>query len=367
MRIFYWTTGILLGVVLATITVLAVLLGYNAACPGPAAPPPGTEVMRAVSYHCYGSPEVLQIATTGRPEPAADEVLVRVKAASVNPMDWHYMRGSPYFMRLMSGIGRPTDTRLGTDFAGVVESVGAEVSEFKPGDPVFGGAAGAFGEFVVRAADRSIAHMPPGISFAEAAAIPVAAITALQALRDSGEVEAGQRVLINGASGGVGGYAVQIARSMGATVTGVCSTRNVARVLALGADHVIDYTLSDYTQGEQEYDLIVDLVGNHSVQANHRALASGGRMVMVAGGQGDWLGPLQNPVMAALLAPFVDQKFVTLLARLEKPDLETLAAMVARGELRPVIDRHYPLSKVAEAIAYSETGRAQGKIILDID
>ena len=367
MRILYWTAGILLGVVLVTIAVLAIAVGYTAACPDAASSPPGADVMRAVKYQCYGSPEVLQVVATARPEPAADEVLVRVRAASVNPMDWHYMRGSPYFMRLMSGIGRPADTRLGTDFAGVVESVGAEVSEFKPGDPVFGGAAGAFGEFVVRDADRSIAHMPPGISFAEAAAIPVAAITALQALRDSGKVQAGQRVLINGASGGVGGYAVQIARSMGATVTGVCSARNVERVLALGADRVIDYTLSDYTRGREEYDLIVDLVGNHSVRANRRVLASEGRMVMVAGGQGDWLGPLQNPIMAALLAPFVDQEFVTLLARLEKPDLETLAAMMAGGELRTVIDRHYPLSEVAEAIAYSETGRAQGKIILDID
>ena len=236
MRILYWPGGILLGVVLVTIAVLAIAVGYTAACPDAASSPPGADVMRAVKYQCYGSPEVLQVVATARPEPAADAVLVRVRAASVNPMDWHDSRGSHYFMRRMSGICRPADTRLGTDFAGGVESVGAEVSEFKPGDPVFGGAAGAFGEFVVRAADRSIAHMPPGISFAEAAAIPVAAITALQALRESGNVQAVQRVLINGATGGVGGYAVQIARSMGATVTGVCSTRNVERVLALGAD-----------------------------------------------------------------------------------------------------------------------------------
>ena len=367
MRIFYWITGSLLGLLLATIAVLAVALAHNAACPSRAESPPGKDIMRAVTYQCYGSPEVLQVVETGRPEPADNEVLVRVKAASVNPMDWHYMRGSPYFMRLMSGIGRPEDTRLGTDFAGVVESVGAEVSEFKPGDTVFGGATGAFGEFVVLDADRSVTHMPPGISFAEAAAIPVAAITALQALRDSGKVQAGQRVLINGASGGVGGYAVQIARSLGATVIGVCSTRNVERVLALGADRVIDYTQSDYTRAEEEYDLIVDLVGNHSVQANRRVLASGGRMVIVAGGQGDWLGPLKNPIMAARLSPLGEQEFVTLLARLDKPDLDALAAMMAGGELRSVIDRHYPLSRVAEAIAYSETGRAQGKIIVDID
>ena len=367
MRIFYRIFGILLGLLLATSAVLAIALAYNAACPGPAGPLPGKNLMRAVSYQCYGSPEVLQVAETARPEPASNEVLVRVKAASVNPMDWHFMRGSPYFMRLMSGIGRPADTRLGTDFAGVVESVGAEVSEFEPGDRVFGGAVGAFGEYLVLAADRSIARMPPGISFAEAAAIPVAGITALQALRNSAEVQAGQRVLINGASGGVGGYAVQIARSLGATVVGVCSTRNVERVLALGADRVIDYTQSDYTRADEKYDLIVDLVGNHSVQANRRALAAAGRMVMVAGGQGDWLGPLKNPIMAALLSPFVEQEFVTLLARLDKPDLEALAAMLAGSELRPVIDRHYPLARVAEAIAYSETGRAQGKIIVDID
>ena len=367
MRIFYWVIGSLLGVLLATSAVLAVALAYNATCPGQGESPTGKDIMRAVKYQCYGSPEVLQVVETRRPEPAANEVLVRVEAASVNPMDWHYMRGSPYFMRLMSGIGRPADTRLGTDFAGVVASVGAAVSEFKPGDTVFGGAAGAFGEFVVLAADRSVTRMPPGISFAEAAAIPVAGITALQALRDSGQLRTGQRVLINGASGGVGSYAVQIARSMGATVTGVCSTRNVERVLALGADRVIDYTLSDYTAGDEEYDLVVDLVGNHSVQANRRVLADGGRMVIVAGGQGDWLGPLKNPIMAALLSPFVEQEFITLLAHLDKPDLEALAAMMAAGKLHPVIDRHYPLAKVAEAIAYSETGRAQGKIIVDID
>ena len=367
MKILARLVGGLLVLVVALLGVAAVVLSYDASCPPDSPIAAGDSSMQAVSYGCYGPPEVLRVGQVARPAPGPGEVLVKVKAAAVNPMDWHYMRGSPYFMRLMSGIGRPGDTRLGTDFAGVVEAVGEEVTEFKAGDAVFGGAAGAFSEYLVRAADRSVTHIPEGASFAEAAALPIAGITALQALRDKGQLKPGERVLINGASGGVGSFAVQIGKSMGATVTGVCSTRNLERVQALGADHVIDYKRSDYTSGEAQFDLIVDTVGNHSVWANSRVLAPGGRLVMVAGGHGDWLGPLENSLMAMLLAPFVEHSFITLLARLEKGDLEALAQLAAEGKLRSSIDRHYPLSEVAEAIAYSESGRARGKIILDLE
>ena len=367
MTTIFRIAGVLLVLALVLLAALAVAISYDADC-RPGTPVTGqSPTMRAVTYSCYGAPEVLAVGEQPRPEPAPDEVLVRVKAASVNPMDWHFMRGSPYFMRLMSGIGRPKDVRLGTDFAGVVEAVGGDVTRFKPGDAVFGGAVGAFGEYVVRPQDRSIAHIPAGVGFASAAAVPVAGLTALQALRDKGRLQAGERVLINGASGGVGSYAVQLGKTMGAVVTGVCSTRNVERVLALGADTIVDYTQSDYTEQTAQYDLIVDLVGNHSVLANSRVLAPGGRMVMVAGGHGDWLGPLRNPVMATVLSPFLEHEFTTLLAQLNGPDLEHLASLMASGDLKSVIDRHYPLSQVAEAIAYSETGRARGKIIIDVN
>lgn len=363
MKIFLGIVGVLLGL----LALLAIVISYDADClPGPVAAS-GDNTMQAITYSCYGPPQVLKVSRLVRPEPGPGEVLVRIKAASVNPADWHYMRGAPYFMRLMSGIGGPKDTRLGTDFAGVVEAVGEEVTLFQPGDTVFGGAAGAFSEYVVRSEERFIVRMPAGVSFAEAAALPIAGLTALQALRDKGQLQPGEHVLINGASGGVGGYAVQIAKSMGATVTGVCSTRNVERVLALGADQVVDYKQLDYTEQETRYDLVIDLVGNHSVLANRRVLAADGRMVMVAGGKGDWIGPLENLIMAAVVSPFVDQTLVSLLARFDNADLETLAAMMASGELRSEIDRHYPLDQVAEAMAYSESGRARGKIILDVD
>lgn len=354
---------VLLGIAIAG---LAVVLSRNGPCQPLEQAPPGSASMKAVSYSCYGPPEVLRVSTQPIPRPEAGEVLIRVRSAAVNPMDWHFMRGSPYFMRLMSGIGNPVETRLGTDFSGVVEAVGADVTRFRVGDEVFGGAAGAFAGFVTLPEGRAVARKPDNVSHAEAAAMPVAAITALQALRDKGRLEPGQQVLINGASGGVGTYAVQIARAMGASVTGVCSTRNVERVLALGADRVIDYTVDDYTRDAQRYDLILDMVGNRSIVENRRIMKPDARMVIVAGGVGDWIGPLSNPAAAMMVAPFVSQQFTTLFATLNTEDLETLAGMMSRGQLRSSIDRHFPLEKIAEAIAYSESGRARGKIIIDI-
>ncbi len=346
---------------------LALVLSHNTAC-GPApAVADKNELMQAIVYRCYGSADVLALEDVEKPKPASDEILVKVHAASVNPYDWHFMRGSPYVMRLMSGLGAPDDTRLGVDFAGTVEAVGADVKRFKPGDAVFGGSSGAFADYLTIGEDRAVVAKPANITFAEAAAVPIAAITALQALRDEGRLEPGQKVLINGASGGVGTFAVQIARSFGAEVTGVCSTRNLALVRSLGADHVIDYTQEDYTSSGQRYDLVIDMVGNHSLLENRRALNPEGTLVMVGGAKGNWLEPLMGPIAAMLLSPFVGQKFVMMLAQMDNVDLATLGSLMETGKVTPVIDRTYRLSEVAEAIRYSEKGHARGKIIIDMN
>src|SRR5712664_3464535 len=241
-------------------------------------------LLKAIVYSDYGSPDVLKLEEIEKPTPGDDQVLVRVRAASVNPLDWHYMRGTPYFMRMEAGLRKPKVTRLGVDFAGTVEAVGRNVKRFKPGDEVFGGRTGAFGEYVTVREDRAVVLKPANLTFEQAASVPVAAITALQGLRDKGKVQPGQKVLINGASGGVGTFAVQIAKSFGAEVTGVCSTRNVDMVRSLGADHVIDYTKEDFTNSAQRYDLILDNVGNHSMLENRRILTPNGRFVLIGGG-----------------------------------------------------------------------------------
>jgi NADPH:quinone reductase-like Zn-dependent oxidoreductase len=349
------------------ITSLALVLSHNSAC-GPAPAVSGeTELMKAIVYRCYGSPDVLNFEDVEKPRPADDEVLVKVVAASVNPLDWHYMRGSPYLMRLGTGLGTPDDSSMGVDFAGTVEAVGKNVKRFKPGDEVFGGRGGAFAEYVTIPEDRALALKPANITFAQAASVPIAAISALQALRDKGKLKPGHKVLINGASGGVGTFAVQIAKSFGAEVTGVCSTRNVDMVRSIGADHIIDYTKEDYTESGKQYDLIIDMVGNHSLMANRRALTPAGIFVIVGGGKGNWLGPLMGPIKALMLSPFVDQEFVLLLAKLRKDDLAILGDLMQAGKVNPVIDRRYRLSDVPVAIRYSEEGHAQGKIIIDIE
>jgi NADPH:quinone reductase-like Zn-dependent oxidoreductase len=367
MKLRYKIGGGLLALIAVAVVSLAFVLSYEAPCEPASRVANGGDTMQAVTYSCYGSPEVLEFGAVEKPVPGPDQVLVRVYAASVNPLDWHYMRGSPYFMRLMSGIGRPADTRLGRDFAGIVEAVGEAVSRFEPGDEVFGGAGGAFAEYVVVRETGAIARKPANVSFAEAASVPVAAITALQALRDHGQLEAGQKVLVNGASGGVGTFAVQIAKAMGAEVTGVCSTRNVDMVLSIGADHVIDYKKEDYTEGSGRYDLVVDMVGNHSLRRNLRVLEPNGSLVLVGGGKGDWIEPIKGPIQALLLDRFVEQRVVSMLARLDADDLAELAGLMETQAIKPVIDQRFPLLETPSALEYSESGRARGKIIIDVE
>ncbi len=367
MKLRYKVAGGILIFLGVAISSLALVLSHNSAC-GPApAVADGSELMKAIVYRCYGSADVLGFEDVEKPTPADDEVLVKVVAASVNPLDWHYMRGSPYFMRLGIGLGAPNDTSLGVDFAGTVEAIGRNVKRFKPGDEVFGGTSGAFAEYVTVREDRALALKPANMTFEQSASVPIAGITALQALRDKGKIAPGKKVLINGASGGVGTFAVQIAKSFGAEVTGVCSTRNVEMVRSIGADHVIDYTQEDYTRSGQRYDLIIDNVGNHSLSANRRVLTSDGIFVIVGGPKGNWLRPLMNPIKALVFSPFVGQEFVMILAKLRKDDLAILGDLMQAGKVTPVIDRRYRLSEVPEAIRYSEEGHARGKIVIDLE
>ena len=359
-----------LGAVFAVaLLALGLTLRYTAGCDAApvAAAAAGGSTMQSIRYRCYGGPEVLALETVARPVPADDEVLVRVHAASLNPLDWHYLRGEPYLMRLEAGIGRPRDTRLGVDFAGTVEAVGKSVANFRPGDAVFGAADGAFGEYVTVRESRAVVHKPANVSFAEAAAIPIAAVTALQALRDKAAVKPGQKVLVNGGSGGVGTYAIQIAKAMGAEVTGVASTRNQALMQSLGADHVIDYTQANFTEGSERYDVIIDNVGSQPLLALRRVLAPQGVVVMVGStDKGAWLGPLIPPLKALFIGPFVEQRYEMLLATMTPADLNSLAELLAAGKVRSAIDRRYPLAEVPAGIAYLEEGRARGKVIVDV-
>ena len=347
---------------------LAIALSHDSPC---ASAPPlaaNTPTMKAIVYRCYGSPEVLKLEQIAKPLPADDRVLIKVHAASVNPLDWHYMRGTPYVMRAEAGFGAPNDVQMGVDFAGTVESIGRNVKRFKPGDAVFGGRGGAFAEYVSVAENRALALKPTNISFAQAAAVPIAAVTALQALRDKGKLQSGQRVLINGASGGVGTFAVQIAKAFGADVTGVCSTRNVALVRSLGADRVIDYTQANFTAGPQRYDLIIDSIGNHSLADYRRVMNPRGKLVMVGSlDKGRWIGPLSGAITALLVSPFVSQEFIFLLAELNGDDLAVLRDLIQAGKVTPSIDRQYTLPETAEAVRYLEQGRARGKVVVVVD
>lgn len=357
--------GSIVLVLVATVVALALVLSHDAACEPAAAAPEGVTLMRAAHSPCYGSTEVLRLDQVARPEPRDDELLVRVHAAGVNPLDWHYMQGQPYIMRLSSGIGRPSSAQMGVDFAGTVEAVGREVTRFKPGDAVFGARNGAFSEYLVVRESRSVVAKPAAVSFAEAAAVPVAAVTALQALRDAGQVKPGSRVLINGASGGVGTYAVQIAKALGAEVTGVSSGRNVELVRSLGADHTIDYTEEDFTDDDRRYDVIIDNVGNRPLRAYRRALEPDGILVMVTGPKRNrWLGPVARLLWAKMSAPFVSQTYASVLAELNPQDLEYLRGMLEAGTLKSVIDRRFSLTEVPEAIDYLEQGRTRGKNVI---
>src|SRR5438045_6736633 len=326
--------------------------------------------MKAIVYCDYGLPN-LKLADIAKPTPTDDQVLVKVHAASVNPLDWHFIEGTPYIMRAMGvGLRKPKDTRLGVDFAGTVEAVGKNVTKFKPGDEVFGGRTGAFAEYVCVRESRAVALKPANITFEQAASIPIAAITALQGVRDKGKVQAGQKVLINGASGGVGTFAVQIAKSYGADVTGVCSTRNLDLVRSLGADHVIDYTKEDFTKSGQRYDLILDNVGTQPLLGFRRVVQPNGTCVLIGGGgpnDSRWIGPFGRIIKTMVLSPFINQKMGMMMADANGKDLTILADMMQSGKLKPVIDRTYKLNEVQAAIAYVEEGHARGKVVITVE
>ena len=357
-----------IGIVALAIVSLAVALSYNAQCPAPKALARDAQpTMKAVLQRCYGPPETLTLEEVAKPTPAANEVLVRIQAAALNPLDWHSVAGWPYLMRLSNGLGTPDDPRTGVDFAGTVEAVGPQVTRFKVGDRVFGGRSGAFAEYILVPEDRAIASIPADLGFEDAAAIPIAGVTALQALRDQGHIQPGQKVLINGASGGVGTYAVQIAKSFGAEVTGVCSTRNIELVRALGADHVVDYKQEDFTTAGKRYDLIIDNVGNQSPFALRRALVPNGTVVIVgAPKHGPWIGMFWGIIRGMILSWFVDEKFTFFIAHLNHDDLSFLARLATEGKMKSVIDRRYTLSEVPAAIEYLASWHARGKVVVSI-
>jgi NADPH:quinone reductase-like Zn-dependent oxidoreductase len=322
--------------------------------------------MKAIVYYRYGSPDILQHRDVDDPVVHEGAVLVRVRAASANPYDWHFMRGEPYFMRLMFGLRAPKRNGLGVDFAGVVEAVGRGVTGFQSGDEVFGMCDGAFAERLC-AAESEMARKPKSLSFEQAAAVPLAGLTALQGLRDSGQLRPSEKVLIVGASGGVGTLAVQIAKSMGAHVTGVCSTRNIELVRSLGADDVIDYTKDDFTHGARKYDLIFQLAGQQAPSDCRRALTPKGRLVLSSGdSEGRWIGPVDRILKAAAMSPFVSQTLIALDVKRSKQDLEKLTSLIEEGKLAPVIDRTHSLSEVPQAIRYIEEGHARGKVVITV-
>jgi len=327
--------------------------------------------MKAIRYDAYGPPDVLELRDVDMPAVGDDEVLVRVRAASVNPLDWHFMRGTPYLVRMLAGPLRPRASvgRLGADMAGSVEAVGKNVTKFRPGDEVFGGLEdrGTFAEYISIREDAVVLTKPAGLTFEQAASVPVAAFTALQALRDKGRIQPGHKVLVNGASGGVGTFAVQIAKAFGAGVTGVCSTANVEMVASIGAGQVVDYTREDFTQAGRRYDLLVDIAGNRTLSKTRRVLVPKGVLVAVGGpDKGRWIGPLGRSARMALLSPAVSQRMVSFLAHQSQGDLAVLRELLQTGKVTPVIDRTYPLSEVAEAIRYLEKGHARGKVVITV-
>jgi NADPH:quinone reductase-like Zn-dependent oxidoreductase len=346
---------------------LAIAISYTGPCDSSSPRAATNSPMQAALARCYGGPEVLTIETVPMPTLADDEVLVRVYAAGLNPHDWHSMRGEPYFMRIGAGFGRPEDPFVGVDFAGTVEAIGKKVTRFSKGDAVFGGRGGAVAEYVVAREQGSIVAKPDNVTFEEAGGVAIAAITALQGLRDRGNIQPGHKVLINGASGGVGTFAIQIAKAYGAEVTAVCSTRNLELVRSLGADQVVDYTQKNFTDTTTRYDLILDNVGTQSISAMRGVLQPDGRIVIVGGTSRDpWIGPLLGPIKAALISPFIEQKVGMFVAQMHQSDLATLSTLMESGKVRTAIDKTYPMSEVAAAMEYLETGRARGKVIVKI-
>lgn len=332
--------------------------------------------MQAITFDRYGPSDVLELSEIDRPAVGSGRVLVQVRAASVNPIDWHFMTGLPMLLRMQSGLLRPKVNRLGVDLAGQVESVGSGATQFQPGDDVFGAvdedahssipALGSLAEYVC-VSESMLAPRPTNLTFEQAAAVPTGGMTALQGLRDMGQIQAGQNVLINGASGGVGTFAVQLAKSFGARVTGVCSTRNVELVHSIGADHVVDYTRADFTRGEERYDLMLDNVGNRSLSECRRVLKPEGVYVASFGRpERRWLGPAPELARLAILKPFVSQRLVTWVTKPNQDDLRTLKELIEAGDVTPVVDRTYPLRETAEAMRYLEEGHTRGKVIVTV-
>lgn len=320
-------------------------------------------MMKAIVYYRYGSPDVLYYQETEKPVAGDNEVLLKVSAASVNPYDWHFMRGTPRFIRMMTGLRKPKENRLGVDVSGQVEAVGRNITQFKPGDEVFGACLGAFAEYAC-VPESSLVIKPDNVNFAQAASVPIAAITALQGLRDKGQIQPGQMVLINGAAGGVGTFAVQIAKSFGAHVTGVCSSRNVDMIRRMGADRVIDYTQEDFAKAGPTYDLLFDCIGNHSLLACTRVLHPKGVYVGVGAVKVSAVSILVHAVQSLVLSWFVSQKLVGFIAKINQQDLATLRDLIQAGKVTPVIDKTYSLSELPDAIRYLEEGHARGKVAI---
>ncbi len=322
--------------------------------------------MKAAVRDRYGSPEV-ELREVDKPVPTEDEVLVRVRAASLNMADWYGVMGRPYVGRTQMGLRKPKTNRLGVDYAGVVEAVGENVTEFRPGDEVFGGKDGAYAEYVCAREDRAIVPKPANVTFEEAAAVPVAALTALQGLRDKGQLQPGQKVLVNGASGGVGTFAIQIAKALGAEVTAVCSTPNVDIARSLGADHVIDYIQEDFTRGDQRYDLLLDVAGSRSWSECKRVLTPQATLVIVGGPKSNrLLGPLGHLVKVRLAAVWSSRKVVFFIAKFNKADMVVLRELLESGKMTSVIDRRYELSEIADAFRYLGEGHARGKVVITV-
>jgi NADPH:quinone reductase-like Zn-dependent oxidoreductase len=371
MRLRTKILGSVLATVAAGVAVTLVVVGYDAPCPAAAPGPSGTPTMKGVLRRCYGPADVITIEDLAKPTVADGDVLVKVRAVSINALDSHVLHGDPYVvMRFAAGIGTPRNASLGSDFAGTVEAVGKSVTAFKPGDEVFGARSGAFAEYVkVNPAFAAIARKPANVTFEQAAAVTVAAMTALQALRDSGRLRAGLKVLINGASGGVGTFAVEIAKALGAEVTAVCSTHNVGMVREIGADHVFDYTREDFTRGGDRYDLIIDVAGSRSLAEYRRVLKPDGIYVVVGGSsvRGRWLGPLGPMLKTFAYGPFASAKFDTLFASLNKDDLLFVADLMQQGKVKPVIDKIYAADEIRDAFRYFDEGHARGKVVVTFD
>jgi NADPH:quinone reductase-like Zn-dependent oxidoreductase len=319
--------------------------------------------VKAIVSRSYGSPDVFCLEDVDKPTVTDEGMLVRVQATSVNALDWHLLRGKPYMARASEGFRKPKTTVLGVDVAGVVEAVGENVTHVRVGDKVFGSRTGAFAEYV---SGRILVPMPANLTFEEAAAVPVAGQTALQGLRDKGMLQAGQHVLIDGAGGGVGTFAVQIAKAFGAEVTAVTNSKSLDLVRSIGADHVVDYTQEDYTRGGPRYDLILDIGGRHSIAAVRRALAADGTAVVVAPGPGDWIGPITRVVGAALTSRFNRKKVRPFLSQAKRDDLLVLKELIESGTVTPVVDRTFPLERVADAVRYVEAGRVRGKVVISV-